>query len=185
MIEKNIKLNKQFSRAILCKLEDLLQQGQGQGTSGNGATETTASSILDALQEVRNDIETQLPSIISEQDDTQLLISALNTLISDFSTNNGNLLNVIGNEITSIDDRLKGTERTLEVSQGTVDGVTDSGVQSVSILFKGSNGTLDGVVVDNNRSFSFSPNKGEDSVGSISYTVPTTGQQRVIISYVK
>ena len=70
------------------------------------------------------------------------------------------------------------------VVEATVDGSTLSGVKSVALWFRGNGGTLDGVPQPNNATPSFSPNNDVDTIGSIPFTVPTTGQSRVIIYYV-
>lgn len=85
--------------------------------------------------------------------------------------------------LTSILAVLTGSQRTITTTQSLVNGSTPAGVQSVSIWFRGNNGTLNGVPVPNGTIQSFSPNKGDDTVGAISYVVPNTGEARVIISY--
>ncbi len=77
------------------------------------------------------------------------------------------------------------TIRPIEVIESTVSGSTLSGVQSMSILFDGKNGTLDGISVPDGYVASFSPNGINNRVDSIAYTVPNTKGQRVVITYVK
>lgn len=79
---------------------------------------------------------------------------------------------------------LTGAERTINTVESLVDGSTPSGVQSMSIYFDGDNGTLDGQPVPNGYVQGFSPNKGDDTIGAMAYTVPNTGNARVIISYI-
>lgn len=157
----------------------LLQTDQVESllTTINNTLTTNSTANISALEQLRlllvdidantDTIESQLISVINEHDQSQVL---LNNLIS---------------AVNAVETTLTGTERPIDVVESTTSGVTDSNVQSVSILFRGNGGTLNGVSVNNNFSFSFTPNKGEDTVGSIPYTVPTTGQQRVIISYVR
>lgn len=80
---------------------------------------------------------------------------------------------------------LTGSERPVDVVEALADGNTDAGVQSLSILFDGDGGTIDGVSVDDGFNVSFSPNKGADTVGAIPFTVPTSGGSRIVISYVR
>ncbi len=70
-------------------------------------------------------------------------------------------------------------------ADNTADGSTTAGVQSVSILFDGKNGTLDSVSVPDKYTASFAPNGNSDTVGAIDFEVPTTKGQRVVITYVK
>jgi len=66
--------------------------------------------------------------------------------------------------------------------EATVDGSTTGGVyKSMSLLFRGGGGSLDGVGVPNNFSASYNAEGG--TLDPIPYTVPTGGQQRVIISF--
>lgn len=78
-----------------------------------------------------------------------------------------------------------GAQRPIELVEATVNGSTLSGVQSMSILFDGKNGTLDGISVDDQYIASYAPNGVNDTIGSIPFTVPTTKGQRVLITYVK
>lgn len=85
--------------------------------------------------------------------------------------------------LTSIDASLAGAQRAINTVESLADGVTPVGVQSCSIFFRGDNGTLLGVAVPNGFMANWAPNKGADTIDSIKYTVPTTGEARVIISY--
>lgn len=78
-----------------------------------------------------------------------------------------------------------GAERPIELIEVTIDGSTLAGVQSVSLLFDGNGGSIDGINVANRYVAEFSPNNNNDTVGSIPYTVPTAGAGRILISYVK
>lgn len=70
------------------------------------------------------------------------------------------------------------------IVNAVANGATVAGRKSVSLLFRGTGGTLGGVPVPDNSVFTFAPNGGNQSVGSIVYTVPTTGEARIIITYV-
>ena len=86
--------------------------------------------------------------------------------------------------LTSINAALAGAQRPINTVESLANGNTPAGVQSMSIIFDGGGGTLDGVAVSDGFIFSWSPNKGADTIGAIPYTVPTTGNARVLISYV-
>lgn len=146
---------------------------QNNSTVNAAALEQLRLLLVDIDANTDN-IEAQLTSVIAEHDQTQVLLT---NLIAAMATNTI--------AINAIETTLTGAERALDVVEATADGTTDAGVQSVSLLFRGNNGTINGVPVNNNFNFSFTPNKGEDTVSAISYTVPTTGQQRVVISYVR
>ncbi len=79
---------------------------------------------------------------------------------------------------------LSGAQRTINTVESLAAGNTPAGVQSVSIYFDGSGGTLDGMAVPDGYSEGWSPNKGDDTVSGIPYTPPTGGNLRVVISYV-
>jgi len=79
---------------------------------------------------------------------------------------------------------LTGSQRDIDVQEVTTSGSTNAGLQSVSFLFEGNGGTLDGVSVPNKYFGSFSPNGINDTLSSISYTPPTTGNRRIIITSV-
>ena len=79
---------------------------------------------------------------------------------------------------------LTGSQRTINAVEVTTAGSTTAGVQSVSLLFDGNGGTLNGVSVPNRYFAGYSPNGINDTVNSISYTPPTTGSGRIIITYV-
>lgn len=87
-------------------------------------------------------------------------------------------------ETQSIDTRLAGAVRNPVFIRSTANGNTPAGVQSLSITFRGTNGTLNGAPIPNNYTVSFAPNKGEDTLASMPYTVPTGGAQEVLIAYV-
>lgn len=172
---------------LISRLDTIITQtDQVEGLLGTINTTLINNSTVNAaaLEELRvllvnidantDDVENQLTTIIAEHDQTQVLLT---NLIAAIATNTL--------AVNEIETTLTGSERPLDVVESIIDGNTDAGVQSTSILFRGDNGTINGVPVNNNFNFSFTPNKGEDTVSAISYTVPTTGQQRVIISYVR
>lgn len=165
---------------VISRLDTLLTQTDQVESllSTINTTLTNNSTVnVNALEQLRlllvdidantDSVEAQLTSLINEHDQTQVLLTNLISAVNEVETT------------------LTGSERLIDVVESTTSGVTDPNVQSVSLLFRGNGGSINGVSVSNNFSFSFTPNKGEDTVGSIIYTVPTTGQQRVIISYVR
>ncbi len=80
---------------------------------------------------------------------------------------------------------LTGSKRTPETINAVADGNTPDNVQSMAIIFEGDGGTLDGIAVDDGFTASFTPNKGDDTVAQMPFTVPTVGTvKRVIITYV-
>jgi hypothetical protein len=76
-------------------------------------------------------------------------------------------------------------EEPIDAEESTIDGVTDAGVKSVSILFLGDGGSLNGVAVPDKFTAAYSANKEIDTIGNIGYTVPISGEQRVIITYIR
>ena len=87
--------------------------------------------------------------------------------------------------LTAILATLTGAERDPVVIESLADGTTPAGVQNFSIGFDGPGGSLDGVDVPNGYIANFSPQKGDDTVDGIPYTVPTGGNMKVIIAYVE
>ena len=83
-----------------------------------------------------------------------------------------------------VSTELTGSQRDIDVQEVTTSGSTTAGLQSVSFLFEGNGGTLDGVSVPNKYFVGFSPNGTNDTLDSISYTPPTTGNRRIIITSV-
>lgn len=169
------------------RLDTLISQtDQLESLLGNINTTLQNNSTVNAaaLEQLRlllvdidantDDVEAQLITVIAEHDQTQVLLT---NLIAAMATNTI--------AINDVEATLTGTTRTIDAVEATTDGTTDPDVQSVSLLFRGNNGTLNGVTVRNNFSFSYTPNKGEDLVGSIPFTVPNTGEQRIIITYVR
>lgn len=75
-----------------------------------------------------------------------------------------------------------GTSKTINLVEENSNGSTDAGVKSVSLLFRGSGGSLDGVSVPDGFSTDYSDLSG---VNAIPFTVPTSGEGRIIISYVR
>lgn len=134
------------------------------------------------LKDITGIIEINLESATVMSDDSPT--DDLLTEIRDNNLTQNTSFDGLLQEVVDIHDKLTGSERSIDLVSETSDGATDAGVQSVSILFLGNNGTLNGVPVNNNFNFSFT-SKGEDTIGSMSFTVPTSGQQKVIISYVR
>lgn len=86
--------------------------------------------------------------------------------------------------LTSIDASLAGAKRPLEFIEVLASGNTPDDVQNMVIFFDGTGGTLNGVSVPDGFSHAFAPQKGADTVAAEPFTVPTAGNQRVLIGYV-
>lgn len=147
------------------------------------ASETTLAQIYTNLQ--LNTIETI--NIKNNTDAMVVDLAAIETELLD----QGTTLDALetesldqGTTLDSIDTRLTGSQRTIDFVRAAASGSTVAGRQSVSLTFLGTGGTLDGQAVPNGFSIAYSPNKGEDTVGSIAYTVPTAGEGVVLIGYV-
>lgn len=165
---------------IETKLDTIISEVQTNGT-------TNHNDLLDVITELQSidantdNLEAQLTSIITNTSTnaTEATLSAIKA-ITDQMTFTGNDLNV--NATVSLP---AGAQRPIEVVEALADGSTTAGVQSVSILFDGKNGTLDSVSVPDKYTASFAPNGNSDTVGAIDFEVPTTKGQRVVITYVK
>lgn len=88
------------------------------------------------------------------------------------------------NSVANIDANLSGVAKTPNASEVSVNGSTPVGVRSVSLWFRGNNGTLDGIPVPNGAMISYSADGENDTLNAIAYEVPTTGEARIIITYV-
>lgn len=128
----------------------------------------TIDSVLDTIALDTANLDTPLSTLATE---ATLLI--VNTALSNILT-----------EVQSIDTRLTGAVKTATYVIATVDGSTPAGVQSLSMRYEGANGTFNGAVVPNNATLIFQPNKGEDTLAAVVYTVPTTGSARILITYI-
>ena len=64
-----------------------------------------------------------------------------------------------------------------------VGGTTTAGVRSVTLWFRGANGSVGGVPVPNNAIMTFTAGAEEDTLNGIAYVRPTTGEARIIITY--
>ena len=78
-----------------------------------------------------------------------------------------------------IQDPITGEERVPEVITVTTNGSTKAGVQNVGLIYYGSGGTMDGEEMEDGEGYVWNPNKGEDTVGPVAYTVPTGGKIRI------
>jgi len=180
-------------------------QFQSESSDGNILFDKVfrINAPYDSFQEWVDYVNTQIPYYLRLNDDGSEFV--IDTLDQTFFTFN-EFLSGGDNEITPNQETIDSSSESLEeiikrldrldrvsrksrvseikVEESTTNGFTIDGVQSVSITFRGENGTIDGVTAPDNVTFNFSPNKGEDSVGEIQYGVPTTGEQRVIITYV-
>lgn len=75
-----------------------------------------------------------------------------------------------------------GISRLPAVVNALANGSTTAGAKSVSLWFRGNNGTLNGVPMPNNAIMSFTADQGS-TIGAIPFTVPNTGEVRIIITY--
>ena len=94
------------------------------------------------------------------------------------------MLKALGLIITAVGGTPSGTPTpTVPVaSEATVDGSTPVS-KGITLWFRGTGGSLDGVSVPDNGIFSFNPNSVSSTVSPIAYTVPTAGEARIIITY--
>lgn len=136
--------------------EATLQLVLGSITAGNAAQATAAN------QAAQNIILTAISSAL----DVALSTRASEATLAAFSNKYTNV-----SRVPSV------------VNIGTnVAGNTVAGVQSVSLRFIGTNGTLNGVNMPNGSIVSFSSKAG-DTIGAISYNSPTSAGGRLIITY--
>jgi hypothetical protein len=136
--------------------EATLQLVLGSITAGNAAQATAAN------QAAQNIILTAISSAL----DVALSTRASEATLAAFSNKYTNV-----SRVPSV------------VNIGTnVAGNTVAGVQSVSLRFIGTNGTLNGVNMPNGSIVSFSSKAG-DTVGAIPYNSPTSAGGRLIITY--
>lgn len=157
------------------------------------ATETTLAAILADTTA----IIAQLTTLNGVDFATEATLNALLTAFSaeDFATETTlNAIKLQTDKLTFTGSDLNvnatvsfpaGAERPIELVEETSNGSTTSGVQSMSILFDGKDGTLDGVTVPDEYTASFAPNGVNDTIGAIPFTIPTNKGQRVLITYVK
>jgi len=80
--------------------------------------------------------------------------------------------------------KLTGSKRDPVLIVAVADGSTPDNVQSMSVYFDGTGGTFDGKAVNDGWVGSFTPNKGDDTIASKPFTVPTAGAGKVFIAYV-
>ena len=152
------------------------------------STETTLSALLTAFNAEDFATETTLDAIKSQTDQLTFIGDDLKVTLDGETVNidtNGLATEAKQDDIIA---ELEGEKKDIEVDEVTAAGaqLTDDDVQSMSILFIGRLGTLDGVTVPNGYFAEFSPNGPNDTVSSIGFTVPTAGAgQRVIVTYVK
>lgn len=167
-------------------------------------------NILVELQAINTDIDVALSTRASEvtlaavsatltsiKTDTANLDVALSTRASEstLATASATLTSILGNldvalstraseaTLTALVTLLTGTSKVPTVVSAVVDGSTTAGVKSVSLWFRGNNGTLGGVSVPNGSRFTYSADDNNDTIASLSFTVPTTGESRIIITY--
>ena len=73
--------------------------------------------------------------------------------------------------------------RVPSVVSAVANGSTTAGVRSVTLWFRGANGTLNGVGIPNNGIVTFKADGQNDTLNALPFTVPTTGEARIIITY--
>lgn len=163
------------------------------GTGGTGATEATLQGVLASLNNGK-EFETVL---VKDLGNSNLIVRQVITFDTDSNTfnlpiyytiagvlysplgvleyiDNSLLLQNILTQITSVN-------RSPIISESIVNGNTPTNIISLSILFRGDGGTLGGVSVPNGYSVSYGNNK--DIINTtIPYTVPTSGEQRILIT---
>lgn len=152
-------------------------------TALNGlvATEATVAGIkaqTDLLNFIANALEVNVTtSALPTGAATSALQTSLNSLVT---TLNG----LVATEVTAsaINTKLTGASRIPAVSVVNTDGNTTAGAQEISLWFRGTGGTLGGAAMPDGSKITFRPLKGEDTVGSIAYTVPTAGAGEIIIT---
>ena len=76
-----------------------------------------------------------------------------------------------------------GTAKVPSVVVASADGNTNGGVKTVSLWFRGENGTLDGEVMPSGTKITYRADDNNDTINSIPFTVPTNGASEVIITY--
>lgn len=76
-------------------------------------------------------------------------------------------------------DSTDATTATINVYSLTENGSIIGGRSAISLTFRGANGTLNGVLVPDGYTFSGSTD-GSRRLSGITYTVPTTGELRII-----
>ena len=135
---------------------------------------TTIDSVLDDIKTNTDSLDVDLSTRASEAtlELVRLQLVSLNTV--DFATET---------TLSAIQTLLTGASRAPSVSNEVADGSTTGGVKAVSLWFRGTGGTLDGVAVPSGARFTFSADDNNDTVASIPFTVPTGGQQRIIVTY--
>jgi len=84
--------------------------------------------------------------------------------------------------LSAVQTLLTGTVRTPGTLVAIANGSVAAGNKSVSFWFRGNNGTLMGAAMPNGSRVTYSAD-GNDTLGAIAYTVPTTGASEIIITY--
>lgn len=179
----------------------------GQALMNNSLAVTIASD-QSALPVTNPNLDVALSTRNAEA--TQLLIKALLTTIDGDTSNLDVLLSTRASEATllavvtalgllstettqllvktaveAINTKLTTVARVpsaVNVTAGA-GGTTTAGVRSVSLWFRGANGSVGGVAVPNNAIMTFNAGAEEDTLNGIAYVRPTTGEARIIITY--
>jgi hypothetical protein len=142
---------------------------------------TTIDTVLDNIKLDTANLDVALSTLASEA-----TLTAIDTVLDNIKLDTANLdvaLSTRASEATasSIDSKLTTISKTPNVTVATVNGATAAGKRFVSFWFRGAGGTLAGASVPNGARFTF-PASWNDTLGAISYTVPTGGAQEIIIT---
>ena len=149
--------------------------------NGLVATETTLTGVksqTDLLNFIATALEVNVStSALPTGAATSALQSALNALVT-------SLNGLVATETTlaSVNTKLTGASRTPAAAVVNTDGSSTAGAQEISFWFRGTGGTLGGAAMPDGARITYRPLKGEDTVGSVAYTVPTAGAGEIIIT---
>lgn len=89
----------------------------------------------------------------------------------------------IASDQSTLSVALATTARIPSAVSAIANGSTTAGVRSVTLWFRGANGSVDGVRIPNNGIITYKADAQGDTLNSIAYVVPTTGEARIIITY--
>ena len=145
------------------------------------ATETTLAALnalLVTIDGVLDAVKLDTAAMVVDLAALEVLQTATNALLTAIDLDTS----AIAVSTAAIDTKLTGASRTAAVSVAVIDGATAAGAQSVSFYFRGTGGTLDGAAMPSGIVITFTPLKGEDTVGAINYVVPTAGASQIIIT---
>jgi hypothetical protein len=99
------------------------------------------------------------------------------------STEQEAILTAMAVDLAAIEVLLTGASKVPSLVVAVADGSTTAGVKGMSMWVRGTGATIDGVAVPNGARFSWGASDNDDTVGAISFTVPTGGALQIIITY--